>query len=134
ATLADYFDLLDWIDDEGLEASVDPVQLTIRLLVPPGSLLVEHAALAPHLTGYDATRFTHRWRHPDARMDLVAERVAAVVRARVAREAAAGDLFVAVRAEAEALATPAERRPPRALPRDRRALEDAPRLTEPWFC
>jgi radical SAM superfamily enzyme YgiQ (UPF0313 family) len=134
ATLADYLELLDWIDAEGLGAAVDPVQLTIRLLVPPGSLLQEHAALAPHLQGYDEARFTHVWRHPDRRMDELCEGVAAVVQGGARRGAAASELFAAVRASALALSTRAERRRPRILPRDRRAPAFAPRLTEPWFC
>src|SRR5437870_3131587 len=40
-TLADYFDMLDFVEAEGLIDHVDPVQYSIRLLVPPGSALVE---------------------------------------------------------------------------------------------
>ena len=40
STLEDYLDLLDVFTAEGWLASLDPVQLSIRLLVPPGSLLL----------------------------------------------------------------------------------------------
>ena len=33
--------------------SVDPVQLSIRLLVPPGSLLLALPEMREHLRGYD---------------------------------------------------------------------------------
>src|SRR5205807_4634599 len=44
-TRDDYLDLLDWVDREALWDHVDPVQWTIRLLVPPGSLLERHQAM-----------------------------------------------------------------------------------------
>src|SRR5262249_50719819 len=48
-TLGDFCDVLAWIDREALVEHVDPVQFTIRLLVPPGSLLEQHEAMRPHL-------------------------------------------------------------------------------------
>ena len=48
-TLDDYRELLDFIDAEGLIDHVDPVQYGLRLLVPPGSLLLDHAGMQPHL-------------------------------------------------------------------------------------
>ena len=40
-TLDDYLELIDWIERARLIEHVDPVQLAMRLLVPPGSLLLE---------------------------------------------------------------------------------------------
>ena len=42
-TIDDYIDVMDFVEAEGLIDNVDPVQYTIRLLVPPGSLLLERA-------------------------------------------------------------------------------------------
>ena len=53
-TLDDYLDMLDFVEAQGLIDHVDPVQYTIRLLVPPGSLLLETAAMRPHLGALDA--------------------------------------------------------------------------------
>src|SRR5262249_1316336 len=39
-TLDDYREMLDFVQREGLIDHVDPVQYSIRLLVPPGSLLL----------------------------------------------------------------------------------------------
>jgi len=51
--------------------SVDPVQLSIRLLVPPGSLLLELPEMREHLLGYDPEGFSHLWQHPDPVMDAL---------------------------------------------------------------
>ena len=130
--LADLGVLLDFVEDEGLVDHVDPVQYSLRLLVPPGSLLLDTPALQPHLRGLDAGGFHVRWDHPDPRVDALHERVAAAV----AEAAETGEdpavTFDRVRglvAEGgllEARAPVALRlRPDRARP---------PRLTEPWFC
>jgi radical SAM superfamily enzyme YgiQ (UPF0313 family) len=50
ATLDDYLDLLDFLAAEGLIDHIDQVQLSIRLLVPPGSLLLERPAI-PAVSG-----------------------------------------------------------------------------------
>ena len=144
ASVADYFELLDWIDTEDLADAVDPVQLTIRLLVPPGSLLLEGPALQPYLGPLDEDALTSRWAHPDPRMDALQRQAARVVehaaghhedarvtfrRLRALAEAArAGRLdegTVALEAAASATATTATAHAARG---------PTPRLTESWFC
>ena len=135
-TLDDYIDVLDVVQREDLVDHVDPVQFAIRLLVPPGSLLLDHEPLRPHLGEFDPASFGHRWTHPDPRMDVlhraVSDRIGTA--ARVGEEARA--TIASVRSLALAAAGRAERDP--AGPAD---AEDAaarrrriPRLTEPWFC
>src|SRR5262249_62113908 len=68
-TLTDYLDVLDVVEREDLVDCVDPVQLTIRLLVPPGSLLLQRPAIRPHLREFDPPGFGYRWGHPDPRTD-----------------------------------------------------------------
>ena len=46
---ADYLELCSFIRDNRLQDEVDPVQLSIRLLVPPGSLLLAAPDIAPSL-------------------------------------------------------------------------------------
>lgn len=124
STLDDYLDLLDFVEREDLIDSVDAVQLTIRLLVPPGSLLLSRPAIQPFLGGLDADRFTYRWTHADPRMDGLQRAVSALVEG--------GGSFAEIRALAERAA---------GLPRQtagvRRPAPERPipaRLTEPWFC
>ena len=123
-------DLIDFIAGRDLVDAVDPVQMTIRLLVPPGSLLLEHDEMTPHLTGLDASRFTWTWRHPDPRVDALQAESAAIVE-RGARDGRTDEetfraLAAAAGAGAAAAAGPEAQ--------GRSARRRAPRLTEPWFC
>ena len=81
STLGDQLDLLDMIASNDLIDSVDPVQLSIRLLVPPGSLLLELPEMREHLLGYDPDGFSHLWQHPDPVMDALQADIAALVAA-----------------------------------------------------
>lgn len=129
-TLDDYLALLDFVDEQGLVESVDPVQYAIRLLVPPGSSLLGTPEIAPHLGEFRADLFTYTWRHPDERMDALCARVGETVEERVR----AGDEPGAVFASVHALALRAAGRLPIMRPHARPAGPRPPRLTENWFC
>src|SRR3989454_7152304 len=75
-TLGDYREMLDFVEREALLDAVDPVQYSIRLLVPPGSLLANSEALRPHRGPLVEHDFYYRWTHPDRRMDRLQESVA----------------------------------------------------------
>jgi hypothetical protein len=129
--LRDYIDVLDWIEEEDLVDHVDPVQFTVRLLVPPGSELLGRASIEPFLEALVPESFTHPWTHPDPRMDELHARVSTLVE----RAAEAGEdpvlTFARIRDLAGSMGeTPSSisRRP---APVDR---VRAPRLTEAWFC
>jgi radical SAM superfamily enzyme YgiQ (UPF0313 family) len=129
-TLEGYRAWLDFIATEGLIDHVDPVQYGIRLLVPPGSLLLQEPAMTPHLGGLVPGGFHHRWTHPDPRVDRLAETVAAAVAKAAEHDEDASVTFDRVRtlaATAAGLAAP----PPVGLSPHRAR---PPRLTEPWFC
>ncbi len=127
--LESYLDLFEVVEREGLVEQIDPVHFTLRLLVPPGSLLLESDAMRPHLSGLDEARFTYRWTHPDARMDALQREAA-----RVAEESARADEEPAETfTRLWALARTAGRRPARrrqAAP----VRPRPPRLGESWFC
>ncbi len=128
-TIHDYIEVCRFIRTQDLEQEVDPIQLAIRLLIPPGSLLLQRPELAPFLDGLDEEALTHRWHHPDPRMDALEPAVAALV-----EEAThSGEPPSATFARIHALAarTAGEPAPPLSLKRRRAA---PPRLSEPWFC
>ena len=129
-TLEGYREWLDFLAEEALVDHVDPVQYGIRLLVPPGSLLLELPEMRRHLGEKVPGGFHHRWIHPDPRMDRLAGDVAALVADAAERDEDAGVTFERVRALAAAAAGVAPP-PPLVLSPDRRR---PPRLTEPWFC
>jgi len=130
-TLDAYAEMLDFVEGEDLVDAVDPVQYSIRLLVPPGSLLAESEALRPYRGPLVEHDFYYRWTHPDPRMDRLQERVASLAaKAAEAREDAALT-FGRIRALAdEAREVPSRPSSP-PPPSDRRR---APRLSEAWFC
>jgi radical SAM superfamily enzyme YgiQ (UPF0313 family) len=114
--------LLDFVADHDLVGNVDPIQYAIRLLLPEGSLLLDHADMTPHLGPYDAAACSYTWTAVDPAVDELQTRIAALVEARLAHGDAIPDVYRAVRAEA-------------GLDPDRvGTIVDAPRLTESWFC
>jgi hypothetical protein len=117
--------------EHDLIANVDPVQYTIRLLLPEGSLLLEHPAVAPHLGPYDPEHLTYTWVASDARVDELQTHLSALV----ARNADAGEpiggTFLEVYAAVRSAAGYEPDGPP---PVPVGAAEERPRLTEPWFC
>jgi hypothetical protein len=131
-TLADYRAMLDFVEAEGLVDAVDPVQYSLRLLVPPGSLLASHPAMRAHLGPLAEGAFSHAWRHPDPRMDTLQAEVARVVEAGAEAHADDAETFDRVRALADQAAGVPARRLADALTRPDRPRP--PRLTEPWFC
>lgn len=131
-TLDDYTDMIAFIEEEGLIDYVDPVQYTIRLLIPPGSALLSRPAIQPFLGPLDQASFFYPWTHPNPRMDRLYQSVRAIVEraarnnedpaitfnhVRAAAYNARGDLVPVVNSY-----TPLRER------------NRPPRLTEPWFC
>lgn len=129
-TMEDYLHMLQWIRANGLIAHVPAVQLSIRMLVPPRSALLDHADVDEWLGPLDHENFTYRWRHPDPRMDRLQADVAQLVEAQSGNDAAA--VFTAV----ERLAYDAAgRSAPTELAMAAQVLDTPPpRLTEDWFC
>jgi radical SAM superfamily enzyme YgiQ (UPF0313 family) len=141
STLEDYFELLDWIEMDDLVDCVDPVQLTIRLLVPPGSLLLESPEMTPFLGPFDPEKLTHTWNHPDPGLDRLQALAAQVVEHAAGHREDPRVTFGRLRALAVSIRggevdrfepTLATTGAGATTPAHRRAR--APRLTEPWFC
>ncbi len=131
-TRADYAAMLDWVEENALVDHVDPVQYSLRLLVPPGSLLAAHPGMGPHLGDLVEADFSYTWRHPDPGMDALQARVAALIAEAAPRAEDAAVTFDRVRAlAAEAAGEPA---PAPLAPRLSPDRARPPRLTEPWFC
>ena len=123
-------DLLDFVVAHDLVANVDPVQYTVRLLLPEGSLLLDDPTIRAHTGPYDPARLSFTWTHPDPAVDTLQEELAELVEARVDADPRATfeEIDALVRAPGSA-ATP---RPPLgAVSRGGAARQ---RLTEAWFC
>ncbi len=131
-SLDDYLEVLEFVEQHDLIYNVDPVQYAIRLLVPPGSSLLETPQLRPHLAELHQEHFSYTWTHPAPRMDALHLEVSKLVEAAVHAEE---DPFVTFhRVKHLALAARAGR-PFSAAPRGAAGGRDRPpRLTEAWFC
>jgi hypothetical protein len=130
-SIDDFIDVLEFVDSRNLIDYVDPVQYSIRLLVPPGSLLLSSPDAQRWLGPLVQESFTYEWTHPDRRMDDLQRRVTALVEQAANANEDAVSTFDRIRAEA--YAAKGERFPERK--RETNPLRQRPpRLTEAWFC
>ena len=128
--LADLPALFDFAEEHDLEEQIEPVQYTLRLLIPPGSAVLELPGEKPWLREERSDQFGWAWRHPDARVDALWEESSALAQAHAQAGRDASATLSELRALAVRAAGSSRARPERA-PRQRRSI---PRLTEPWFC
>jgi hypothetical protein len=131
-TLDDYIDVFDVVELEGLIDHVDPVQYAVRLLIPPGSLLLQRPAVQPFLGALDQAAFSYRWTHPDPRMDELHRAVSSLVEKAAKTDADPALTFEQLRALAAAVRD--GREPAAVTCRLPLTRSRSPRLTEPWFC
>ncbi len=125
----DVADIFRFVMTHDLVGLTDPVQLSIRLLVPEGSLLADHPDFLPHRGEYDPAAVTYLWQSPDPAVDELS-----VELARLAEEGTGdppADTFARMW-RATLQATGEDPGPAEQLPQG--ATEGRPRLTEPWFC
>jgi radical SAM superfamily enzyme YgiQ (UPF0313 family) len=131
-TPRDVLEIVDFVAAHDLVANVDPVQYTIRLLVPEGSLLLQGKDLREHLGPYDAERLSYPWRSADPAADRLQGRLSALVQQSAAAREAIGLTFARIRAAVREATGEASGPEPEAIPVG--SSEGRPRLTEPWFC
>ena len=132
-TLESYLYILSSVEDKQLIDYIDPVQYTIRLLVPPGSSLLCQESIQPYLGELDQESFTHRWRHPDPRMDELQKAVTIAVESAsqvsedpfITFHRVRNLAYAAIGEEGSVVTLPIDFEPNRTRP---------PRLTEDWFC
>ncbi len=131
-TVDDFIDLLEFVEREDLIDTVDPVQYSIRLLVPPGSVLLEREETTRWLGELNQEAFTYVWSHPDKRMDELQKQIARIVEHAAQTNADAIETFYRIRDLAYA------RRGDEPLVFDKSLVaanrSKPPRLTEAWFC
>jgi len=130
-TIEDYLELCAFIRAHHLDDEVDPIQLAIRLLLPPGSLLLARPELGPHLGALDEGALAYRWSHPDPRMDRLATEVMAICERAAAAAEDPGRTFVEIHTCAARIA--GIQVPERSAEAGRRRTAP-PRLSEAWFC
>lgn len=127
-TAGDITGIFSFLEAHDLLGSTDPVQLSIRLLIPEGSLLLELPELRPHLGEYDLEALTYRWAAGDPAMDDLQSELAELA-ADDADRGEPAETTLAAMWERAAAGTGAVAH---AIPAG--AAAGRPHLTEPWFC
>ena len=113
STRSDVEDVLRFLESNDLVGNVDPVQLSIRLLVPEGSLILERDDW--DRGAYDPEALSWRW---TSELDPLQRELAAIA------EEGGPDAYARIRAAV--VGEPAQIAAG--------SVEGRPRLTEPWFC
>ncbi|HKO05612.1 MAG TPA: CUAEP/CCAEP-tail radical SAM protein [Candidatus Acidoferrales bacterium] len=130
-TLEGYCDLLRFLVEHDLASGVPPIQLAIRLLIPAGSLLLELEDVRCIAAPFDPAALLYPWRHPDPRVDALADQIQQIVergeRMGRSREKMFQQIWQAAHAAAK-LDAPAPIEPVLV------ARAAVPFLTEPWYC
>ncbi len=131
-TMESYQYLLDFFEEQHLIEQIDPVHLSIRLLIPPGSALLNDRESQQWLGELDAGSYSYRWKHPDSRMDRLQQQIAQLVEQEDSCQADKVETFFQIKALTKAIQGEdfsAEQ-----------AIEQygqkkvLPHLTESWFC
>ena len=130
-TLSGYLELLEFVQKHDLVYHLDPVQYSIRLLLPPGSWLLDIPEIQPSLGRLVQKDFVYTWQHSDPKVDALQQQVS-----RVAEEAAnSGEdpatTFYRIK---ELTVATIFGRSTVAQPRYRHRSVRSPHLTEAWFC
>ncbi len=133
-TRRDLIDLLDFVAEEDLVWSTDAVQYAIRLLLPPGSLLLKDPdlVLSAALGDAESDGLGTSWRSPDPVLDDCQREVATLVESLALTSATPADAYEQVRALIHAVLHERDAGAP--TPALARVGGPGPRLSEAWFC
>jgi hypothetical protein len=107
---------------------VAPIQLSIRLLVPEGSRMLDLEDIRRSIGAFDPGALLYPWTHADPRVDRLQHAIASLVGRRL--NAPRRDLFDEIWTLAHDRAAVAP--PPRTT--DLRPRATVPYLNEPWYC
>ena len=124
-TLSGYATFLRELAELRLAEQIAPVQLSIRLLIPQGSLLLELPEVSSIVGPFDAASLSYPWKNADSRVDDLSRGINDAVRSGEKRRASRGEIFREIARLASAGEWAEAPLPSRAT---------IPYLTEPWYC
>ncbi len=131
-TLESYLQLLSFFEERHLVEHVDPVHFSIRLLIPPGSALLDAPDASEWLGELDPAAYTYRWRHPDPRMDELHHAVSELVEKAQRAQADPIETFFHIKALASSTAD--QEMCVSCAIKGYGTRKVIPHLTETWFC
>ncbi|MGF1618343.1 MAG: CUAEP/CCAEP-tail radical SAM (seleno)protein [Acidimicrobiia bacterium] len=126
-TTDDIAEIFRFLASERLSASVDPVQMAIKLLIPEGSLLVDRPEVKSHLTHFDPEALTWRWNFESSEAELLQKELDRIA-------AAASDCQQDTHTTLLAMWEMVSSVTGQDLGRLVRSEVQVPRLSESWFC
>jgi radical SAM superfamily enzyme YgiQ (UPF0313 family) len=130
-TFGQYLDLLDQLQRLELIEAVAPIQLGIRLLIPPRSKLFELEEIRNLVGPFDAQALVYPWKHSNPGVDALAEEVQNIVAASEKLKRGRAATFQRIwRAARLAAGSSADES---ALPL-LASRATVPYLNEPWYC
>ncbi|HIF39070.1 MAG TPA: radical SAM protein [Gemmatimonadetes bacterium] len=131
-TMSGYLDLLAFIEEHDLIYHVDPVHYSIRLLLPPGSKLLEISELSNLVGELSNEDLVYEWEHPDGRVDALQKQIACMVESSVVD----GEDWAIIFAKVKALALGKEAGYLEAFSNDLFLPVELrpPVFSESWFC
>jgi radical SAM superfamily enzyme YgiQ (UPF0313 family) len=128
--LRDLFEQLNRLD---LVEAVAPIQLGIRLLIPPGSRLLELEEVQAMVSPFDAEALIYPWQNPNPAIDRLCEELQEIVasseKLKLGRTATFEKMWQAVNHASNREYD----RPEQTLVASR-ATVPVPYLNEPWYC
>ena len=130
-TLDDYLEILQFVDTHRLIYHVDPVQYAVRLLIPPGSYLLNRPETKALSLTLDEAAFSYTWVHRDAQMDELHKTVNTLVENDGRAGVDALETFYRIWALAADMH--GNKHTPLGFC-SKEAHQPAPRITEAWFC
>jgi radical SAM superfamily enzyme YgiQ (UPF0313 family) len=130
-TFAQYRDLLAQLHRLELIEAVAPIQLGIRLLIPPASKLFELDEIRKLVGPFDPQALVYPWKHANPEIDALAEEVQDIVAASERLKRSRAATFQRIWHAASLAAGNSVEEP--ALPL-RASRATVPYLNEPWYC
>jgi radical SAM superfamily enzyme YgiQ (UPF0313 family) len=130
-TFENYLDLLEQVRRLGLIDAVAPIQLAIRLLIPPGSRLLDLEEVRQQVGAFEPKLLVYPWKHSNPDIDKLAEELQEIVAAGEKRKLSRAAVFEQVwRAANLAAGRHLDLSSMPVLP----FRATVPYLNEPWYC
>jgi hypothetical protein len=130
-TFDNYLDLLTQIRGLNLIESIAPIQLAIRLLIPPGSRILELEDVQRIVGPFDSSALVYPWQNPNPGLDEFAAQLLEIVAVSEKLKKSRAATFESTWRAANLAAGRAISEIPVPLP----ALPaTVPYLNEPWYC
>jgi radical SAM superfamily enzyme YgiQ (UPF0313 family) len=130
-TFAQYRDLLEQLHRLELIEAVAPIQLAIRLLIPPASKLFELDEIRKLVGPFDPQALVYPWKHANPEIDALAEEVQNIVAASERLKRSRAATFQRIWHAASLAAGNSVEEPALPLLASRATV---PYLNEPWYC